>query len=55
MTRVNGSHRFSLKGSNTVSPRREKTPEPWPMPERVKPYGEHSERIFLPQAEIRPI
>ena len=45
---VNGPHRFSLRGSNTASPGRGKIPEPWPMPVRAKPYGEHSEGIFLP-------
>ena len=25
----------------------EKTPEPWPMPERAKPRGEHSEGFFF--------
>jgi hypothetical protein len=45
---VNGPHRFSLRESNTVSPDRGKIPKPWPMPVRAKPYGEHSEGIFLP-------
>ena len=45
---MNGPHRFSLRGSNTASPDRGKTPELWPMPERAKSFGEHSEDIFLP-------
>ena len=44
---VNGPHRFSLRGSNTASPDRGKIPEPWPMPVRAKPYGEHSEGFFF--------
>ena len=51
---VNGTHRFSLRGSDSASSGRGKIPEPWPMLERVKPYGEHSERGFYPQAKIRP-
>ena len=51
---VNGPHHFSLRGSDSASSGRGKIPEPWPMLERVKPYGEHSERGFYPQAKIRP-
>jgi len=34
---------------------RKNPPKPWPMPERAKPCGEHSEGdFFSPQTEIRP-
>ena len=44
---MNGSHRFSLRGSDSASSGRGKIPELWPMPERAKPCGEHSEEIFF--------
>ena len=47
-------HRFFIKRKPHWLIRVDKTPEPWPMPERVKPRGEHSEGFFLPQQpEIR--
>ena len=47
-------HRFFIKRKPHRLTRVEKTPEPWPMPERAKPRGEHSEGVFLPQQpEIR--
>ena len=40
-------HRFFIKRKPHQLTRVEKTPEPWPMPERVKPRGEHSEGFFF--------
>ena len=48
---VNGPHHFSLRGSDSASPGCRKIPEPWPMPERAKPCGEHNEGIFLPTSK----
>ena len=46
--------RFFIKRKPHRLTRVEKTSEPWPMPERAKPRGEHSERFFLTQQqEIR--
>ena len=42
-------HRFFIKRKPHRLTRVEKTPEPWPMPERAKSRGEHSEGFFLPQ------
>jgi len=50
---VNGSHRFSLRGSDSASSGRGKIPQLWPMPERAKPCGEYSEGIFLPTSRTR--
>ena len=40
-------HRFFIKRKPHRFTRVEKTPELWPMPERAKPRGEHSEGVFL--------
>ena len=47
-----GPHRFFIKRKPN---RVEKPPEPWPMPERAKPCGEHSEGVFFlsQHSEIR--
>ena len=42
---------FIKRKQHGFSPGREKIPEPWPMPVRAKPYGEHSEGIFLPTSD----
>jgi len=43
----NGPHRFFIKRKPHRLIRVEKPPEPWPMPVRAKPYGEHSEGGFF--------
>ena len=40
-------HRFFIKRKSHRLTRVEKPPEPWPMPVRAKPYGEHSEGFFF--------
>ena len=47
-------HRFFIKRKPHRLTRVEKPPEPWPMPVRAKPYGEHNEGVFFSQQpEIR--
>ena len=43
-------HRFFIKRKPHRLTRVEKTPEPWPMPERAKPRSEHSEGFFYPNS-----
>jgi len=51
---VKRPHRFFIKRKPNRLNRVEKSPEPWPMPMRAKPCGEHSEGFFFSQQpEIR--
>ena len=42
---------FFIKRKPHQLTRIEKTPEPWPMTERAKPRGEHSEGFFYPNSQ----
>ena len=48
---LNGFHRFSLRGSDSVSPGRRKISEPWPMPERAMLVASIAREFFYPRAE----